>query len=154
MKCAEKLGDVLKKLLEEYSDEKSTKLYKDDSGHESGNNEEAQYSSKYSVAQVFTIGADTIEEPVLDTPQEVASATSSVTPTLVSSDILTTSASPEGHTINFNSRPCIEKKENGENKKGNFRIYTDTPEKNPLEQLEYERGLRKKIKGEKNTESD
>ncbi|KAG5890431.1 hypothetical protein JTB14_025838 [Gonioctena quinquepunctata] len=42
-------------------------------------------------------------------------------------------------------RPCIEKK-NGEKKRGKSRIYTDTPEENRLEQLEYERGLRKKTK--------
>ncbi|KAG5881486.1 hypothetical protein JTB14_029153 [Gonioctena quinquepunctata] len=62
-------------------------------------------------------GADTIEEPVFDTSQEVAPATSSVTPTLVSlgkcinisglvgvkvsyiSDILTTPALPTDHAI-------------------------------------------------------
>ncbi|KAG5865210.1 hypothetical protein JTB14_020786 [Gonioctena quinquepunctata] len=43
-------------------------------------------------------------------------------------------------------RPCSKKKKNGENKKGKSRIHTDTPEENRLEQLEYERGLRKKTK--------
>ncbi|KAG5899374.1 hypothetical protein JTB14_036863 [Gonioctena quinquepunctata] len=93
-------------------------------------------------------GADTIEEPVFDTPQEVAPATSSVTPTFVSLGsvkkcgkfILT----PD--VVRHFPRPCIMKRKNGANKKGKSQICTDTPEKNRLEYLEYERGLRKKTK--------
>ncbi|KAG5895105.1 hypothetical protein JTB14_036380 [Gonioctena quinquepunctata] len=46
-------------------------------------------------------------------------------------------------------RPCIKKKKNGGNKKRKSLIYTDTPEENRLEQLKYERGLRKRNKEKK-----
>ncbi|KAG5897092.1 hypothetical protein JTB14_036319 [Gonioctena quinquepunctata] len=56
---------------------------------------------------------------------------------------------PTPDLVRLFPRSCIEKKKNGENLKRKSRIHTDTPEKNRLEQLKYERGLRKKNKEEK-----
>ncbi|KAG5874224.1 hypothetical protein JTB14_011314 [Gonioctena quinquepunctata] len=141
----ETLLSKIKELPKKYSDGKLTKLYKDDSGNESDNNKEALYNSKYSVSQwalkfpIFYI----YSHPVLPKDHAIPSTSTaddipsyvipiSITPEkpLFGSVKKCSKFIPTPDLVRPFPRPCIEKKKNGENKKGKSRIYTDTPEKN------------------------
>ncbi|KAK9752251.1 Tc5 transposase DNA-binding domain [Popillia japonica] len=93
---------------------------------------------------------DTVEEAASDIPQEVPMmADEGTLVSLGSVKQCGNKTIPTPDLIRPFPRPCIKRKKDGVNRKGKSRIYTDTPEKNRLEQLEYERGARKKNLEEK-----